>query len=144
MLIEIPAHVSDIMTREVVSVDEDDSLQNLLESMRALRFRHLPVTDSDRLIGLVTERDLLKVSSSTLLPHSSTRDRELFERFRVRDVMVRDVVVVHPETSVLGAARLLLDKRIGCLPVVDATNTLVGLVTSSDVISAVARAEHQR
>jgi CBS domain-containing protein len=144
MLIEVPASISDIMSREVVSVDEDDSLQNLLESMRALRFRHLPVTDADRLIGLVTERDLLKVSSSTLLPHSATRDRELFERFRVRDVMVRDVVVVHPDTSVLDAARLMLDKHIGCLPVIDADNTLLGVVTSSDFITAVARAERHR
>jgi CBS domain-containing protein len=144
MLIEIPSTVSDIMTREVVSVDEDDSLQNLLESMRALRFRHLPVTDADRLIGLITERDLLRASSSDLLPHGASQSRELFERFRVRDVMVRDVVVVHPETSVLVAAQRLREKRLGCLPVVDSNNVLVGILTTSDCIGALARATPHR
>jgi CBS domain-containing protein len=144
MLIEIPSTVSEIMTREVISVDEDDSLQNLLESMRALRFRHLPVTDDDRLIGLITERDLLRASTSDLLPHSSAQGRELFERFRVRDVMVRDVAVVHPETTVIGAAQLLREKRVGCLPVIDANNVLLGILTTSDCVAALARATPQR
>jgi CBS domain-containing protein len=144
MLIEIPSTVSDIMTREVVSVDEDDSLQNLLESMRALRFRHLPVTDDNRLIGLITERDLLRASSSDLLPHGAAQSRELFERFRVRDVMVRDVVVTHPETSIIGAAQLLREKRVGCLPVVDANNVLLGILTTSDCVGALAQATPQR
>jgi CBS-domain-containing membrane protein len=99
MWIEIPATVSLIMTREVVSVEEGDSLTNLLESMRALRFRHLPVTQNDRLIGLLTERDLLRISTSNLLPAPPDAERAILERYRVRDVMVRDVVTVTPDTE---------------------------------------------
>jgi CBS domain-containing protein len=140
MWIEIPATVSLIMTREVVSVEESDSLTNLLESMHALRFRHLPVTEDDRLIGLVTERDLLQISTSNLLPHRTEQDRALFARYRVRDVMVRDVISVNPDTPITTAGQLLLDKRVGCLPVVDSNNDLVGILTSSDFVASVVRA----
>jgi CBS domain-containing protein len=143
MRIELPETVSEIMTREVVSVEESDSLLNLLESMQALRFRHLPVTDGDRLIGLLTERDLLRLSTSELLPHHADQNRGLLERFRVRDVMVRDVRTVSPDTSLAAAGRLLLQQRIGCLPVVDGQNVLVGIVTSSDYVASVARAVPQ-
>lgn len=140
MLIEIPDTVSQVMSRELVTVEEDDTLLNLLESMQALRFRHLPVTEDDRLIGLLTERDLLRVSMSNLLPHGASQTRELLERFHVRDVMVRDVITVTPETSLAEASRLLLDKRIGCAPVVDADNVLVGMLTSSDFLKTLSRA----
>jgi acetoin utilization protein AcuB len=141
---DIPTSVSEIMTREVVSVEESDSLSNLLESMQALRFRHLPVVDAGHLIGLITERDMLRLSCSNLLPHRAQQDRALFERFLVRDVMVRDVVSVTPQTSVAAAGKLLLDKRIGCLPVVDAENELVGILTSSDFVAIVARPSQTR
>ncbi len=139
MWTDFPATVSLIMTREVVSVGENDSLANLLESMQALRFRHLPVTDDDRLIGLLTERDLLRLSTSNLLPHRTEQDRALFQRFCVRDVMVRDVISVTPDTPVTTAGHLLLDKRVGCLPVVDLNNQLVGIVTSSDFVACMVR-----
>jgi CBS domain-containing membrane protein len=140
MKVEIPASVSDVMTRDVVSVAEDDTLSNLLGSLKALRFRHLPVTDEDRLIGLVTERDLLALASSTLLPHHGMQDQAIHERFRVRDIMIRDVLTVSPETSLQQAGRLLLKQRFGCLPVVDGSNVLVGILTSSDFIKLVANA----
>jgi CBS domain-containing membrane protein len=140
MKVEIPGKVSDVMTRDVVSVAEDDTLANLLGAMKALRFRHLPVTDEDRLIGLLTERDLLGLASSTLLPHHGMQDQTLQERFRVRDVMIRDVLTVSPETSLQKAGKLLLKQRFGCLPVVDGNNVLVGILTASDFIKVVANA----
>lgn len=144
MLIEVPATVADVMTREVAGVEEDDSLENLLESMRALRLRHLPVTDDDHLIGLITERDLLRAANSDFLAHSAERDRELFHRLRARDVMVRDVVTISPETSLTAAAKLMLERRIGCLPVIDSSNVLQGILTSSDIVATIGRAIKRR
>jgi CBS domain-containing protein len=140
MKVEIPSKVSDVMTRDVVSVDENDTLSNLFGSLKALRFRHLPVTDENRLIGLVTERDLLGISSSTLMPHHAMQDQTLQERFRVRDIMVRDVLTVAPDTSLQEAGNLLLKQRFGCLPVVDGNNVLVGILTGSDFIKVIANA----
>lgn len=136
----LPRVVSEVMTRDVVTADENDNLLNLLGTLKALRFRHLPVVDDDRLIGLLTERDLLAVSASDLLPHRSDADRLLGERFHVRDVMVRDVVTASPEMSVRDAGKLLLKQRYGCLPVVDEANKLVGILTSSDFIRMVVNA----
>jgi CBS domain-containing protein len=140
MSLELPSTVAEMMTTDVVSVEESDHLSNLLESLQALRFRHLPVTDGNRLIGLLTERDLLRLSTSNLLPHRMQQDHALFERFRVRDVMQRGVVTVTPETPVRDAGKLLLDQKLGCLPVVNAANELVGIVTSSDFVAAVTKA----
>src|SRR5262245_50939282 len=98
MIIEIPSTVAEVMTRDVVTLDVDDSLTHLMETLHALHFRHLPVTDDDRLIGLVTETDLLGIASSNLLPHHRAQDRQLQERFRVHDIMQRNVLTVSPET----------------------------------------------
>jgi CBS domain-containing protein len=144
MKFDLPATVSELMTRDVVTVDENDTLLHLLASMKSLRFRHLPVTDGDRLIGLVTERDLLAIASSNLLPEQAERDRILQERYCVRDVMVRQVMTVSPETSLQQAGRLLLKQRFGCLPVVDANNVLCGILTASDYVAAIVRTAAER
>lgn len=128
-----PRLVSEVMTKDVVSVSEDDNLSNLLESMHAMHFRHTPVTDGDRLVGLLTERDLLRTSSSSLLPHRDS-DNFLQKRFLVRDVMIRDVATVSPSTPLKDAGQLMLQRSIGCLPVVDDQNVLVGILTSSDLL----------
>jgi CBS domain-containing protein len=139
MNVEIPSTVSEIMSRDVLSVEEDDTLLNLLASLKALRFRHLPVVDESRLIGLVTLTDLLGIASSNLLPHHGEQDRQLQERLRVRDIMAKDVVTVSPDTSLQEAGVLLLKQRVGCLPVVDGTNVVVGIVTASDFVKVVAQ-----
>ena len=125
--------VSDVMTKDVMSVREDQNLVNLLESMRGMHFRHTPVTDDGRLVGLLTERDLLRVSSSSLLPHRDS-DEFLKQRFHVRDVMTKDVATVSPSATLKQAGELMLKKRVGCLPVVDAKNVLVGIITTTDLL----------
>lgn len=144
MKISIPRTVDEVMTRDVVSVTESETLSNLRGSLQALRFRHLPVTDDNRLIGLVTQTDLLGIASSNLLPHHTSQDRALEERFHVRDIMVRDVATVAPDTPLQHAARLLLKQRVGCLPVVDAQNTLLGILTASDFVRLIAKAQPER
>jgi CBS domain-containing membrane protein len=129
--------VADIMTRDVVCVAEEDNLLNLLESMHALRFRHTPITADGRLVGLLAERDLLRISASTLLPNRSESDQFLQKRFLVRDVMIRNVISVSPETTLREAAKLMRTARINCLPVVESDSRLVGIVTSSDFLRLV-------
>jgi CBS domain-containing protein len=130
----LPTCVADIMTRDVATLSENDSLAHLQSSLNALRFRHLPVTDGDRLVGLVSDRDILGVSASNLSPHRFEQDRLLMDRFVVRDVMTTKVVTVSPQTPLLEAGRLMLSHRINCLPVVDETNVLKGIATSTDFI----------
>jgi CBS domain-containing protein len=128
-----PRLVSDIMTKNVVSVSDDQTLADLRENMRNMRFRHTPVTDEGRLVGLVTERDLLRMSTSSLLPYRES-DTFLQQQFHARDVMTKDVATVSPSTTLKRAGEQMLEKRIGCLPVVDEKNMLVGIVTTSDFL----------
>jgi acetoin utilization protein AcuB len=88
------------------------------------RIRHLPVIEDDRLVGIVTDRDIRSVASALPL-----------ERLRVGDVMSRPVITVTPETQVQEAAKLMLAHRIGGLPVVKA-GTLVGIITETDLLEA--------
>lgn len=115
--------VGDFMTRELVTVNETDDLA-LAESMLRLGgIRHLPVVRQGRLVGLVTHRDLLRTAV--------THDRR---STTAGDVMTRAPEAVGPNTSLVRAARLMLEKKFGCLPVVESDGRLVGIITESDFV----------
>jgi CBS domain-containing membrane protein len=126
--------VSDIMTREVITLSEEDNLSGVSEGMKHFRFRHLPVVDGNKLIGLITHQNLLEVAASTLEPSSGSKTQAFNERLFARDVMLRDILTVSEDTRVVDAARLMWNKKIGCLPVVREGNQLVGIVTEADFV----------
>jgi CBS domain-containing membrane protein len=131
---DLPCLASDIMSKDVITIEETETLENLDESMRALRFRHMPVVDGNRLTGLITQRDVLRVSASTLLPASRQQNDLLTKRFTVRDVMMRDVKTVRPDTPLAEVTRIMLRNKVGCLPVIEGENTLVGIITEADFV----------
>jgi CBS domain-containing membrane protein len=131
---ELPKLASEIMTRDVVTLDERQTLENIEHAMRALRFRHMPVTDGRRLIGVISQRDLLRTSASTLLPARREQADLLAKWFTVGDVMTRDVQTVHPDTPLSEVTRLMRRSKLGCLPVVENENTLVGIITEADFV----------
>lgn len=115
--------VGDFMTRDLVTVNEEDDLA-LAESMLRLGgIRHLPVVRRGQLVGLVTHRDLLRSAAS--------QDRRTT---RAGDIMTRDIESVRPGTSLVRAARLMLEKKFGCLPVVEDDGRLVGIITEADFV----------
>jgi CBS domain-containing protein len=130
-----PRTAADIMSRELVTLDETQNLKFLPEVMKVFRFRHMPVVDGKRLVGLVTERDVLRVSASSLLPRSPEQTDYLARSFLVRDMMTREVSTVHPEASLADVARLMRREKIGCVPVVEGENTLVGIITEADFVA---------
>lgn len=129
-----PAYARDLMTTDVVTLEENQNLENLETSMRALRFRHMPVTDGKKLIGLVSERDLLRTSGSSLLPHKHKQDQFVAEHFRVADIMARDVVTVAPDAALVDVAALMGTRKLGCVPVVEPDGTLLGIITEADFV----------
>ena len=126
--------VSDIMTREVITLSEEDNLSGVSEGMERFRFRHLPVVDGKKLVGIITHRNLLRVAASTLEPASERKTEAFNERLFARDVMLRDPKTVREDTRVVDAARLMWNEKIGCLPVVAEGNRLVGIVTEADFV----------
>jgi CBS domain-containing membrane protein len=134
-----PRLVRDIMTREVVTLYEEDNLVGVEEGMQRFRFRHLPVVDDGKLVGLVTQRDLLRVAASSLEPGSRQKTDRLKESVFVRDVMLRDLVTVHEDTPLADAGLLLWNNKLGCLPVVDGERKLRGIVTEADFVKLALR-----
>ena len=129
-----PRVVDDIMTRRVVCLLEEENLERVEEGMRRFQFRHLPVIDAGKLVGILSERDYLRASVSSQDPDYDLKGINLKRNLFVAGVMTRDVTSVSPETPLLDAARLLREHRFGCLPVTEADGTLVGIVTEADFV----------
>jgi CBS domain-containing membrane protein len=129
-----PAYARDLMTKDVVALEEDQHLGNLEASMRALRFRHMPVIEGKKLIGLVSERDLLRTAGSSLLPHKKKQDQFINDHFRVADIMARDVATVPPDAALVDVAVQMRARKLGCMPVVDGSGNLLGIITEADFV----------
>lgn len=131
-------NVGDLMERDVATLKPSDDLSLVEDIMKLGHIRHLPIVRGQKLVGIVSQRDLLHASVSSLLRMSRSTERGWLGRIPVRGVMTKKVVTVDAHTSVHDAAKLMLEKRIGCLPVVDG-DLLVGLFTESDCLRYLAR-----
>ncbi len=126
--------VAMLMTDAVVTLREEDNLLRLLEGMETLQIRHLPVVDEGMLVGMVSQRDVLRLLRSDLDPASSTRAETEAGRKFVAEVMTREIISVSRDTPIEEAARLIVQHRFGCLPVVDDEGRLLGIVTDIDLL----------
>ncbi|MFT3767694.1 MAG: CBS domain-containing protein [Minicystis sp.] len=122
------------MSAPPITVSRTDTLAFAEELMNVERIRHLPVVDGDVLVGLLSHRDLLAASISTLSNPSEEDDLELKRHVDVTRIMHGIVETATPDTPVEKAAEALLAHQVGCLPVVDERHHLVGMVTSSDFV----------
>jgi CBS domain-containing protein len=138
MIEGIPDTVADLMTRKVVTVSEQDSLARAQRGMDQFHFRHLPVVSEGKLIGLVSRSDLLHASSSFLSDKAAERDQVIHE-LPVEKIMQHDVVTVAPGDSLVDAARLMWQGRLGCLPVVEEDDKLLGIITPADFLKLFVR-----
>jgi CBS-domain-containing membrane protein len=125
--------VNEIMVKEVATLDVNDELSLANDIMRLGRIRHLPVVDGPRLVGIISERDLFKSSLAKALGYASKDTRDLMKTLRIKDVMVTGVITIPPDTEVCEATKIMIEEKIGCLPVVEGT-LLVGLITETDVM----------
>ncbi len=117
------------MTRGVITLGREDSAARALDLCRERNIRHLPIVESRRLVGLISDRDLRDVSP----PPGAAETGDALREVRVGDIMSTELVTVHPLDTIEHAARELSDRNIHCLPVV-ADGELVGIITSSDMM----------
>ena len=127
------ACVRDIMPDTMVTVSEGDRLSTVEDIMRLGRVRHMPVVRAGTLVGVVSERDLLRASLSSLTDFKTDTHRAFLHGVEIAKVMSTPAIVIHPEADVEDAARRMADDKIGCLPVVD-SDVLIGLITETDVL----------
>lgn len=125
-------NVTSIMSREPVTVGMDDDLHRVKDLFELYRFHHLLVLLGEKLVGVISDRDLLR-ATSPFIGRASERPQDVATlNRRVHQIMTRSLVVVAAETPVQDAARLMLDKRVSCLPVVTDDDRLLGIVTWRD------------
>lgn len=127
--------VRDLMTRDPLTVSVDSSLVDARRMMLERRFRHLLVTDGGRLAGIVTDRDIRLNLPSPATSLSVWEINYLLARMTVGSVMTAAVITVDPNRDVVEAAHIMLDHKIGALPVVDG-GTVVGIMTETDIVRA--------
>jgi CBS domain-containing membrane protein len=126
--------VSDIMTTDVISLNEDDNLDLAQMEMNLARIRHLPVTRQGVLVGLVTHRDILGAMCSVIAEVDVSEQNELLKMVSVSEIMSREVRTVDVGCEAIEAAKILLESKYGCLPVVADGYRLVGIVTEADFV----------
>lgn len=122
------------MTSKVVYMLEEENLERIATGMERFKFRHLPVVDAGKLVGIVSQRDYLRASVSDLDPDFELKNTNLKRNIFVAEIMTREVVSVRPDTPLLEAATLLREHKFGSLPVTEADGTLVGIVTDYDFV----------
>lgn len=126
--------VRDRMSSPPVTITPDTPFQDALKLMRERRFRRLPVVDrKEKLVGIVSERDLLYASPSPATSLSVWELNYLLSKLKVEEIMTRNVITTTPDTPIEDAARLIVDNKIGGLPVVDEKNRVVGVITETDI-----------
>ena len=123
----------DIMTTNVVTVNEKASLIDAQRIMEAHRIRRLPVMKRDKLVGLVTKHKLLEVAPSPATSLSKWELNYLLDELTVKEIMVKNPYTVSPDTPVEEALRMGQEKGYGVFPVVE-DGRLVGVVTESDIV----------
>lgn len=127
--------VRDLMTANVKTLGRNDTLGVADDLMSNSNLRHAPVLDADgELCGMLSQRDLFRGAFARALGYGERAQKKLRESILVKEIMTTEVVTVHPEESLSTAARIMLEKKIGCLPVVDREGKLVGILSESDFL----------
>jgi CBS domain-containing protein len=125
--------IRDIMKTKVIRISADDSLGTVKEIMELAHVRHLPVVRQGELVGIVSQRDLLRASLSNVMGLPAEEQLRFLEGVKIGAVMSEEPVWIAPEASIREAARVMAERKIGCLPVLDG-GELIGIVTETDVL----------
>jgi CBS domain-containing protein len=116
----------DVMTKNVFSMNVNSLLKEVREKMQKENIRHIPITDNDQIVGMVSDRDLLKVDLSGT-----------FFFLKASDVMTTLLIVANEETPLAHVARVLIEEKLSALPIVDKYNKLTGMISRTDILRTV-------
>lgn len=130
--------VGSAMQREVVTMTPDERLDLASDLMTLGRIRHMPVVVGGEVVGMLTQRDLFRAAISSALDLRPAAEREWLGKIHVAEVMTQPVVTARADWTLRRAVDVMVERRIGCLPVVE-DGQLVGLLSESDCLRLLAR-----
>ena len=125
--------VGDRMSRPVISVSPETPIHDALALFRKEHIRRAPVIKDGKMVGIISDRDLLNASPSPVTTLSVWEMNYLLSKVTVKEVMTKKVLTVKEDTPIEEAARIMADNKIGGLPVVNAENSVVGIITETDL-----------
>ena len=129
---EVNVFVGERMSRPVISVAPEDPINEVLAMFRNEHIRRAPVMKGGKLVGIVSDRDLLNASPSSATTLSVWELNYLISKVKIKDVMTKKVITVNADVPIEEAARIMADKKIGGLPVVS-SDKVVGMITETDL-----------
>jgi len=124
--------VLDVMTKDPLTVMPSETIGQADELMSENRFRQIPVVKDKELVGILTDRDIRSFLSGSLLESTEIREKSL--NTKVSEIMTTEPITLSPDDDLQEAVELLIDEKIGGIPVVDEAEGLVGIVTYVDVL----------
>jgi acetoin utilization protein AcuB len=129
--------VKNWMSKNVVTIEADDSMQNAIYILKEKNIKMLPVVEKGNIVGIITDRDLKKASPSDATTLDMHELLFLVSKIKVKDLMKKPVHTVPLNFTIEEAAALLLEKKISGLPVVDEDGQLIGIITRSDIFQLI-------
>jgi len=131
--------IRDVMTKNPITVESETLVLDAQKLMRENNIRRLPVVDKGKLVGIVTQHELLQASPSPATSLSIYELNYLLSKMKVKEIMKKNPVTLSPNTPFEEALRIGQEKRIGSFPVVDEKGKLVGITTESDIVRILTR-----
>lgn len=131
--------IKDWMTPEVVTISPDTALPEAHRLMTEKQIRRLPVVQEGRLVGIVTRGDVREAEPSDATSLSIWEVNYLLSKLKIEQIMTRKLVTIDQDATVGEAAKLMMEKKISGLPVVDDEENLVGIITESDIFRTVVK-----
>jgi len=125
--------VANWMSKNIITVDENDSMQDAMKLLKENDIRMLPVMKKGKLVGIVTDRDLKRASASDATTLEIHELLYLLTRIKVKNIMTKEVITVPPDFTVEETALVLQKNKISGAPVVDSRGKLVGTITQTDL-----------
>jgi CBS domain-containing protein len=134
MTISIDIPISTIMTKNIISVDVKDGLEKAEHLFKKYNIRHMPVTHKDKIVGMLSMNDLLRISfaDGAFLEEDNIRS-EIYEMFTINQLMVRTPETIGPKSTLREVTSLLVNRKYHTLPVVE-DDQVVGIVTTTDLL----------
>jgi len=126
--------VRDVMTKDVVTLGRNEKLSVADDVMRLGRIRHLPIVDDDgALAGIVSQRDLFHSGLLRALGYGSHAKQRALDLLVLKEAMKTDVATISPAAPLVDAAKLMMERKIGCLVVTEG-KAIVGILTETDFV----------
>jgi CBS domain-containing protein len=131
--------VRDIMTSPAITIAPDTPVPTAMTLMRDHNIRHLPVVEHGRLVGIISRGDLREASISAAVNADIYELNFMLHKLTVARLMSRKVLTVTPDALVVHAAEMMTENKIACLPAVDPSGAVIGIITESDLLKMLVR-----